>query len=99
MLHEPAGTSTEKDHASDRKATYGVRLFVVYLLVYAGFVAINVLRPQWMGVEALLGLNVAVVYGFGLIIFAIVLGVIYSSGCSRLEREMNKADADGEGQK
>jgi uncharacterized membrane protein (DUF485 family) len=89
MLHEPAPQNSAPDHASDRKAKLGLKLFAFYCLVYAGFVAINVLRPQWMKTEVVLGLNLAVVYGFSLIILAVVMGLIYNLICTRMEDEMS----------
>ncbi|MCC6580196.1 MAG: DUF485 domain-containing protein, partial [Phycisphaeraceae bacterium] len=65
------------------------RLFVFYSLVYAGFVAINLLAPQWMEIKTILGMNLAVLYGFGLIVLAIIMGLIYNHMCGRLEDAMN----------
>lgn len=95
MFHDPAPQSQTKDLAAGRKATYGIWLFVVYLLVYAGFVGINLLRPQWMGASALAGLNLAVVYGFGLILLAIGLGLVYNRQCTAMEDSMNRDDQKG----
>ena len=50
---------------------------------------INTLSPATMGREILLGLNLAVVYGFGLIIVAIILGLIYNAICTRIEHKLN----------
>jgi uncharacterized membrane protein (DUF485 family) len=36
------------------------------------------------------GLNLAVTYGFGLIIFALVLALIYNAMCAAKEKELNK---------
>ena len=47
MLHEPAGSSGP-DPAEGYKSRLGVWMFVVYALIYAGFVAINVIRPTAM---------------------------------------------------
>ncbi len=41
------------------------------------------------------GLNLAVVYGFGLIIFALVLALIYSRACGRREKRLHQADPQG----
>ncbi|MCP4214754.1 MAG: DUF485 domain-containing protein [bacterium] len=69
----------------------GLILFGVYSLIYAGFVAINTLAPKTMGNEIFLGLNLAVVYGFGLIILAIIMGVVYNHVCTGLEDKMKAA--------
>jgi uncharacterized membrane protein (DUF485 family) len=89
MLHEPAPRDSSPDHASDRKAGLGLWLFAAYSLVYVGFVAINILRPQWMKEKILLGQNLAVVYGFGLILLAVVMGIIYNRICTKMEDDMN----------
>jgi len=99
MLHEPAAASTERDHASGQKAKIGIGLFIFYSLVYAGFVAINVFKPQWMEIKTLMGMNLAVLYGFGLIILAIVMGLIYNHLCGRLEDTLNQPASNSEASK
>ena len=87
--HGPASDWGE-DKASDYKARLGIYLFIVYCIVYAGFVAINTFSPKLMGVIVFAGLNLAVVYGFGLIILAIIMGLIYNAMCTAAEDRMNK---------
>lgn len=89
MLHEPAAR-IETDKAASKKAKLGVKMFLFYTLVYAGFVFIGLTKPEWMGLEAIGGINIAIVYGFGLIVLAIVMGFIYNYFCTRMEDEMNK---------
>lgn len=91
MLHKPA-TEMGSDYAAKRKAKLGVKLFFIYAAIYAGFVFIGVTRPEWMGVRVIFGLNLAIVYGFMLIIIAIVMGFLYHLACSRLEDELNKGE-------
>jgi uncharacterized membrane protein (DUF485 family) len=88
MLHEPAAQSGP-DHAQGFKSKLGVRMFFVYAAVYAGFVAINILSPLTMEKTVMLGLNLATVYGFGLIVFALVLALVYNTACSKREKEVN----------
>lgn len=59
-------------------------MFIVYAIVYAGFVIINSFAPKLMGAEVL-GQTFAVVYGFGLIIFALILALVYNALCGRAE--------------
>jgi uncharacterized membrane protein (DUF485 family) len=92
MLHEPAAQMS-KDHSIQKKTKLGVILFIVYLVVYSGFVVIGTLWPRLLGVEFLAGQNLAVVYGMGLIILAAVMGLIYNYFCTRYENELNKEDA------
>jgi uncharacterized membrane protein (DUF485 family) len=42
-----------------------------------------------METEIFFGLNLAIVYGFGLILFAIILGIIYNYFCTKKEDELN----------
>lgn len=91
MLHGPA-VKLGEDKASKKKATLGVKMFIVYLIFYAGFTYINISYPSWMSIEVFLGLNLAIVYGFSLIILAIVLGWVYHLICSSYERKMNKEE-------
>ncbi len=85
------GPSTDwgEDKAADYKAKLGIYLFVFYSLLYAGFVAINTVNAKLMSVIVFAGLNLACVYGFGLIILAIIMGVIYNAMCTAAEDRMN----------
>jgi uncharacterized membrane protein (DUF485 family) len=93
MQHEPAPDNGD-DAAVAYKTRVGIVLFVIYGLVYAGFVAINTINPQAMGQIVFAGLNLAIVYGFGLIILAIVMGLIYNIMCTRAEDRMNQPPGD-----
>ena len=98
MLHGPA-VKLGKDNASAVKSKLGLKLFAVYSVIYAGFVAINMIDPNMMEMKIVAGLNLAVVYGFGLIILAIIMGVIYNGICTDCEERMNKAEqASGKGE-
>ena len=55
----------------------GRGLFLFYTAIYAGFVLLAAFATDVMDRPAIAGLNVAVVYGFGLIVLAFVLSVIY----------------------
>lgn len=96
MHHDPAPESGP-DPASRYKTRLGVMMFVVYCVVYAGFVFLNVLTDgRVMQTMVVAGLNLAVVYGIGLIVFALLLALIYNHLCTRKERETASARADGE---
>lgn len=88
MLHEPAAPAGV-DHASAYKTRLGFVLFIVYALIYAGFVAISLYDVTILEQIVFRGLNLAVVYGFGLIIFALLIALMYSGFCSRKERQLN----------
>ena len=89
MHHEPA-VELDIDHAAKKKARLGVWFFFIYLFFYAGFVAIGVLNFELLGQEVTGGLNLALFYGIGLIIFAVLLGILYNYFCSRYEDDMNE---------
>jgi uncharacterized membrane protein (DUF485 family) len=65
-----------------RNARYGLVLFAVYVAFYAGFILLAVMRPSVMAAP-FLGLNVAIAYGFGLIVLALVLALVYMALCGR----------------
>lgn len=84
MLHKPA-PQHEEDLSADYKSRLGVRMFLIYALLYGGFVAINLTAPLAMEQIVFLGLNLATVYGFGLIVGALVLALIYDRMCRKHE--------------
>jgi uncharacterized membrane protein (DUF485 family) len=98
MLHQSA-VQNIKDFAIAYKMKVGVWMFLLYALFYGGFVILNVLQPVRMGEPFWLGMNLAVVFGFGLIIFALVLAVIYNGMCNRKEKALNPPVVEGEKKK
>ncbi|HCL55861.1 MAG TPA: hypothetical protein DHW82_02490 [Spirochaetia bacterium] len=93
MGHGPA-VDWGKDNASPKKEKLGIILFIVYLLVYIGFIFIGVIKSELMKTQVAFGLNLAVFYGFGLIFFAVILGVIYNKICTKYEDTMNKEEIE-----
>ena len=91
MNHEPA-VELGVDNASAKKAKLGVWFFLIYTIFYAGFVVIGVVNYELLSHEVALGLNLALFYGVGLIIFAVVLGILYNFLCSRYEDDLNEED-------
>ncbi|MHC1780959.1 MAG: DUF485 domain-containing protein [Bacteroidales bacterium] len=88
-MHGPAA-KLGKDNASSKKSRLGVILFLFYTAIYAGFVIIGLVNPELMGLHVLGKQNLAIVYGFGLIFLAIVMGFIYNAICTRMENKLNK---------
>ena len=86
LLHGPApGAENEppEDPALQaRNARLGLRLFAVYGVIYGIYVVAGAFLPGVMKV-ALAGVNVAVVWGFGLIILAFVMAIVYGRLCDR----------------
>ena len=94
MLHEPAAPSG-RDPSAGIKARLGVWMFGCYSLFYGSFVAINLWKPLWMEEIVLAGMNLATVFGFALIIVALLQALVYSYICGR--HEHTHRDRDGEG--
>jgi len=67
--------------ARRRNRRLGLVLFSVYLLLYCSYVMANALGADVMRVRLLGGVNVAVLSGFGLIITAVVLALLYGRLC------------------
>lgn len=87
-MHGPAA-KMEADKAAAKKSKLGVALFIVYTLLYSGFVMIGLMNPELLGVHVIGKQNLSIIYGFGLIILAIVMGFVYNVICSRMEDQMN----------
>jgi uncharacterized membrane protein (DUF485 family) len=94
MDHGPA-VQSGPDNASAYKSRLGVKMIIVYGIVYFGFILINTLQPKLMSIKILFGVNLAVIYGFGLILLAIVLGIIYNAKCTKKENELNTEEKAG----
>ncbi|QDT12568.1 DUF485 domain-containing protein [Planctomycetes bacterium K23_9] len=89
--------SSSGDSAERRFNTrLGLILFLIYLALYVGFVCINAFRASWMDVTAIAGLNLAIVYGFALIVFAIVLALVYGAMCRTEPTESAEVSSDNQ---
>ena len=64
--------------SEQRKSNIGVRMTILYAIVYSGFVVLSVFFPALMGVESIFGLNLAIAYGLALIVIAIIFAIIYN---------------------
>ena len=65
----------------------GLVLFFLYLLLYGGFVLLNTFSPETMEATPVAGVNVAILYGVGLIVAAFVLALLYGALCRPAEDE------------
>lgn len=61
----------------------GVILFLVYFAFYGGFMALSAFGPELMSRPFLGGANLAVVYGFALIVAALALALVYLRLCRK----------------
>ncbi len=93
MLHKPA-TPSGKDPAGPYKIRLGIRMFIFYTLFYASFVALNLLSPISMATIVIAGLNLATVFGFALIIVALIEALIYDWLCRRKEAYYQQIEKD-----
>jgi len=94
MLHEPASTGG-KDPAAEYKTRLGVWMFVCYCLFYASFVYLNLARPLSMEITVFAGLNLATVFGFTLIIVALLQALVYDALCRAQEAKLAGPDDEG----
>lgn len=88
MVEHEKSSDWGSDRASSFKTRIGIWMFFLYSIFYFGFIAINAISPQIMGSE-IGGLNLAVIYGMGLIIFALMLALVYNAICTAAEEELN----------
>lgn len=59
----------------------GYILFLVYLAFYGGFVFLNAFSPDTMERTPFAGVNLAILYGFALILLAFGLAILYGWLC------------------
>ena len=62
-------------------ARLGLFLFVLYTALYSAFVLLNAFKPELMEATPFAGINIAILYGFGLILTAIIFALIYGWLC------------------
>ena len=95
LHHEPEHASEDEvPGIAARNSRYGLALFSVYLLLYGGFVLLNAFAPEQMERTPISGVNLAILYGFGLIAAAFVLALIYGWLC-RARGAADEPEADG----
>ena len=88
MKSTPSADHAESHHddhpeLAATQARSGLWLFAVYFLAYAVFMGWAAFSPLSMSQLTPLGANIAIVYGFALIIGAIVVALIYMVICQR----------------
>ena len=77
-----------------RNSRIGLVLFGIYLLLYGGFVFLNAFSPESMEATPVAGVNLAIVFGFGLILAAFVLALVYGFLCRATEEQAATKEAD-----
>jgi len=88
-MHEPSTKRQEHESAVIIKEIIGKWFFLLYAIVYTSFILINIFNPSFMGID-IGGLNMAIVFGFGLILLAILLAFAYNHISTRTEQLLNK---------
>jgi len=78
VYHAPSEHDDAREIA--RNARYGLWLFSLYFAIYAAFVGLNAFSPDVMSTN-IAGVNLAVVYGMGLIGAALLLALLYCWLC------------------
>lgn len=77
----PRLTDVETPSSRVRNSRIGLRLFFIYTLCYLGFVLVNAFATDWVEWVPFAGLNLAILWGFGLIVLALVLALVYGFLC------------------
>jgi uncharacterized membrane protein (DUF485 family) len=75
-----------------RNSRIGLWLFLIYCLLYAGFMALTAFKFQVLATPVA-GVNLAIVYGMGLIVAALVLAIIYMALCDNDEDDAAEGKA------
>jgi len=86
MDHGPSTEWKEDVKTSRIKSKIGIWMFAGYTIVYAVFIILNVTNPKLMGIDAGM-LNLAIIYGFGLILLALIMALIYNALCGWVEEK------------
>jgi uncharacterized membrane protein (DUF485 family) len=69
----------------NRNSRFGLALFFVYLAFYAGFVLLAAFSPATLERMPWAGVNLAIWYGFALIVAAFILALLYGALCRSSE--------------
>lgn len=88
-MHGPATEWEVNKELEEKKTRLGLILFIIYTIVYAAFIYINVSHNSLMSISVG-GLNVAIVYGFMLILLAFLFAWFYNQYSTKLEKEFAK---------
>ncbi len=84
MDHGPS-TDWKKGKSEGYKSTLGLIMIAIYVPMYLAFVLISVLSPKTLSIN-IGSLNLAIFFGFGLIVLAIIQALIYNYLCSKREK-------------
>jgi uncharacterized membrane protein (DUF485 family) len=77
---------------ASRNARNGLILFFVYLAFYAAFVLLAAFSPATMGRTPWAGVNLAIWYGFALIVVAFAIALVYGALCRKESPSLEGGD-------
>ena len=82
-MNEPNSTDPHAVAHHDAHVSPNVRLglvlFFIYLALYLGFIAIATFKYELLARTPFGGVNLAILYGIGLIVAALILAAIYTA--------------------
>ncbi len=89
-LDHGANNPNQDEHPEQtaRNTKYGLILFTIYLVIYGAYVLINAFASDLMEYP-IAGVTLAILSGFGLIIIAFVLALIYGWLCRETNNGSN----------
>lgn len=80
-MSETRHTPPPPDAEAKRNARLGLWLFGIYCIGYGGFMVLTAFFPGVIGSKPFGGVNLAIIYGFGLIAGALILALVYLVAC------------------
>jgi len=80
-----ADNSVSGSEKPGRAARIGFGLFWIYVILYFGFIALVLFRPDILSSRPFGGVNLAIASGLGLIAAALLLSVVYMVACRVVE--------------
>ncbi|MFC1872538.1 DUF485 domain-containing protein [Chloroflexota bacterium] len=92
-MEHGAPTEFAQDKCEGYKTKLGFVMIVIYTIVYFAFIVLAVTNPKLLGMDVG-SLNLAIVYGFSIIILAMIQALIYNYVCSRREKDEEMADPE-----
>jgi uncharacterized membrane protein (DUF485 family) len=87
-MEQGPASKLKAENSQDFKTKLGLIMFAIYTPIYFAFIVICVVSPQFMARDVG-SLNVAITYGFALIILAIIQALIYNRICSKREKQVD----------
>jgi uncharacterized membrane protein (DUF485 family) len=92
--HHASDSEKVTETVNVRSTRFGWGLFVVYAVLYGAFVLFNAFSPEMMEKTPLGGVNLAILFGLGIIAAAFLLALVYDWICRLLAEPSTK---EGEG--